>query len=85
MIPTLIFVGIAVGAISRRWPNRPAAVVVVCAVIALIWGVMVGEGGFGQIGGGALLALVNLAIGFGIAVGIQWTLDRAGDGPIGGR
>ena len=79
MILVLILVGMAITLVSRRWTNRTATLLAACAVIAVLWGVLVADG----IAGGIFLGLVNLAIGVGIGAGIEWTLKQAGDGPVG--
>jgi hypothetical protein len=76
----LLVVGLVLGYASHRWSNRAAALIVLCVVLSLLWGALMAE----SILSGTLWALVNLAVGIGIAAAIRRTLEQAGDGPIGG-
>jgi uncharacterized membrane protein len=76
----LLVVGMVLGYVSRHWSNRAATLIALSVVIALVWGAVFADG----IVAGTLWALLNVGVGVAIAAGIRWTLDRAGDGPIGG-
>ena len=66
MIPTLILVGLGLGLMPRQWERRVPAMVVLSLLMALTWGLLVGAPL-----GGALLALVNIALGIPLGFGIQ--------------
>ena len=66
MIPTMILVGLGLGLIPRQWERRVPATAVLSVLFALAWGVLVGAPL-----GGALFALVNIAVGIPFGIGIQ--------------
>ena len=72
----MILVGLGVGLIPRQWDRRVPATAVLSVLFALAWGVLVGAPA-----GGALLALVNIAVGIPLGLGIQLlgfaVLDRS--------
>jgi hypothetical protein len=76
----LLLAGMGLGWYLRSWSNRAGAVIAVSVLAALLWGALMAD----HIVAGTMWALLNLAVGVGIIVLVRWTLDRAGDGPIGG-
>ncbi len=66
MIPTLVLIGLGLGLIPRQWERRVPAIVALSVLMALAWGVLVGA-----LFGGALLALVNIALGIPLGLGVQ--------------
>ena len=66
MIPTMILVGLGLGLIPRQWERRVSATAVLSVLFAVAWGMLVGA-----LFGGALLALVNIAVGIPLGLGIQ--------------
>ena len=72
----MILVGLGLGLIPRQWEHRVSATAGLSVLFALAWGVVVGAPF-----GGALFALVNIAVGIPLGLGIQWlgyaVLDRS--------
>ena len=66
MIPTLILGGLGLGLMPRQWERRVSAIVAISLLMALAWGLLVGA-----LLGGAVLALVNIALGIPLGLGIQ--------------
>lgn len=80
MIPTLIFAGMIAVVVGYK---RPVVLLAVGVLVAVMWGVGVGDGDVGAIAGGSTLALVNYFIGAVVAAGIRtlFTSFRAEPGP----
>ncbi len=66
MIPTLVLVGLGLGLMPWQWNRRVPAIVALSLLMALAWGLLVGAPL-----AGALLALVNIALGIPLGLGIQ--------------
>ncbi len=66
MIPTLIVFGLGLGLIPRHWKRRVPTTITLPVLAALAWGSLVGAPF-----GGTLLALVNIAAGIPLGLGIQ--------------
>lgn len=62
----MILVGLGLGLIPRQWKRRVRATAVLPVLLALAWGMLVGAPL-----AGALLALVNIAVGIPLGLGIQ--------------
>ncbi len=72
MIPTLLLVGLVVGAFVR---DRATVVrsAVIGAVVSLLWGVGVGvaDGSIETFVGGAVVALANVLAGISLSAGVR--------------
>jgi hypothetical protein len=71
VIPTLILVGLGLGLMPWQWERRIPAIVALSLLIALAWGLLVGAPL-----GGALLALVNIALGIPLGLGVRRTVQQ---------
>lgn len=68
MIPTLILAGVTAFVVGYK---RPLLLVAVGVLVALMWGVVVGDGDIGVIAGGSALALANYVVGALVAAGVR--------------
>jgi hypothetical protein len=73
MIPPLLFVGLTTGALARVKIS-----IVICAAVALAWGLTVGiaDGSLITAFAGAGLGAANLATGWTIGRVVTWALGR---------
>lgn len=77
MIPTLLAVGLLIGLVLA---TRRVALPVTVGVIAVVWAVGVAMGDDASVGAGVAgfaLALVNLAVGAVIGLGVRAVVNRA--------
>ncbi|MCB1268778.1 MAG: hypothetical protein EKK62_13895 [Acidimicrobiia bacterium] len=68
LIPTLIFVGVIAFAVGYK---RPVLLVPVGVLVALMWGVGVGDGDIAIVAGGSALALANYCVGAVVAASVR--------------
>jgi hypothetical protein len=68
MVPTLILAGAIAVVVGYKCP---VVLVAVGVLVALMWGVGVGDGDIGVVAGGSALALANYFVGVVVAVGIR--------------
>lgn len=80
MIPSMMLVGLVVGALPRPWYLVGLAIAAVGWAVLLIVGDTIEVGDQADIVGALLLALVNTAAGIGITKGATSLLRRAGIG-----